>query len=32
MKAEAKTEIIPEPAPPAKPRRNLFQRVIDYFI
>jgi hypothetical protein len=32
MKAEAKAEAIPEPAPPAKPHRNLLQRVIDYFI
>jgi hypothetical protein len=32
MKTEAKTEAIPEPAPLAKPDRNLFQRVIDYFI
>jgi hypothetical protein len=31
MKAEAKAEAIPEPAPPAKPHRNLLQRVIDYF-
>jgi hypothetical protein len=32
MKAEAKIEAIAEPAPPAKPHRNLLQRVIDYFI
>jgi len=30
--SEAKIEAIAEPAPPAKPHRNLLQRVMDYFI